>query len=30
MIKVGAYEIDILDLDGKLIVKHDRLYTEQK
>lgn len=30
MIKIGAYEIDILDLDGKLIIKHNRIYTEQK
>lgn len=30
MIKVGAYDIEILDDDSNLIVRHKRLYGEQK
>jgi len=29
-IKVGAYDVEILDKDSNLIVKHKRLYGEQK
>lgn len=30
MIKVGAYDVEILDDDSNLIVRHNRLYGEQK
>lgn len=30
MIKVGAYDVEILDDDSNLIVRHDRLYGNQK
>lgn len=30
MIKVGAYDVEILDEDSNLVVKHKRLYGEQK
>ena len=30
MIKVGAYDVELLDEDSNLIVKHKRLYGEQK
>jgi hypothetical protein len=30
VIKAGAYDLEILDCDYKLIVKHNRLYGEQK
>lgn len=30
MIKAGAYDLDILDSDHRLVVRHNRLYGEQR